>query len=323
MHLPSWEDLSIYLFIEKKLDRSREQHLAGIYNIILDFFSDKTVDKQNINKLFLYLLKERRIQQSSCNVYLKLLKHATKCMGSDMLDDYSYFKCEPVHTEPLTYDEIRHLAEVVIPRSRESIMINHKFKVVIYTLALTGMRIQELCDLAHGDMVGNRFIIRDSKTNDTRQVPIPKFLIDLLETLPREGKYIFGTDRAKLSGQQVNRELKMRAELLGIKKRVYCHLFRHTVITQWIKDGHSIAKIARIVGHSDLETTNGYTHLIIDDLVEVVESHPLLKYNQTLDSISSKIRSLVDRVVDKTRFISSVTEDSETLIIKIEKSYTT
>ena len=161
MHLPSWDDLNIYLFIEKKLDRSRESHLAGIYTIISDFFKDKPVDKQNINKFFLYLLKERKIKQSSCNVYLKLLKHATKCIGSNELEDYSYFKSEPIHTEPLTSDEISHLAEITISRSRESVAVNHKFKVLIYTLALTGMRIQELCDLTYADYIGNRFIIRE------------------------------------------------------------------------------------------------------------------------------------------------------------------
>lgn len=265
---------------------------------------------------------EKHLKFSTCNYYLKLLKHLCKYLNISILDDYNYFKEDPVHVEPLTTEEIRKIAEIEIERSRESVKINYKYKCVIYLLALTGMRIQEVCDLKWADVIGSKIVIQNSKTNESRQVPIPNYLHNLLHKLDHTNEYVFGSYQGKMKPQTINTELKLRAKTCKIKKRVYAHLFRHTLITQWVRDGHSIAKIARIVGHADLETTNHYTHLVIDDLVEVVESHPLLKYNQTLDNISDKVRSILDRLVDKERFISSVAEDRDTLVIQIKKSYT-
>lgn len=291
--MPSWSKLSRHLFLEKKLDESRVRILRGQYDIVREYFRDKVWSREGVLSFFDYLLKVRGVKRSTCNSYLKLLKHIDSCKHTHILEGYSYFKEDPVTRIPLTPDEIEKLATTSLMCSNEK---NVRDRVLIYTLALTGMRIQEVCDLTWDDYTGDRFLVRDSKTNEARQVPVPMFLRGELDTLLKHD-HIFDLD-IRITQQQVSKMLKNRAKKAGIKKNVFAHLFRHTLITQWIKDGHSIAKIARVVGHADLETTNSYVHLVIDDLYEMVESHPLVKEKETIETLGKKIHTLLEKLVD-------------------------
>ena len=58
------------------------------------------------------------------------------------------------------------------------------------------------------------------------------------------------------------------------------HLLRHSFITEMIKADAPAMKVARIVGHTDLQTTLRYTHLVVDDLKDTIEQHPLNKQSE-------------------------------------------
>lgn len=60
-----------------------------------------------------------------------------------------------------------------------------------------------------------------------------------------------------------------------MRKRVHMHLFRHCFITELIKAEVPALKVARIVGHSSLNSTMRYTHLVVDDLKDPINKHPL------------------------------------------------
>lgn len=316
--IPSWDTLKVYLFIEKKLDRSREKKLIYNYNYIAQYFSDKEFTKENINNFFIEIQKEKHIKNSTCNYYLKLLKHIAHYKNETFLDDWRYFTEDPIYVDPLTPAEIRKLVECIVPYKKNSELINYRYKCIILTLALTGMRIQELCDLRYADLIENRFILRDTKTNTVRQIPLAPIILESIKELKKYNEYIFGSSQGKLKPQTVNSELKKRADIVKLNKRVYCHLFRHSFITQAIKDGHSIVKIARIVGHSDIATTDGYTHLIVDDLFEVVYSHPLVKERLTFDEIQAQIKKYICKLIDESYYQLNITTTDKSLSIGIK-----
>ena len=72
-------------------------------------------------------------------------------------------------------------------------------------------------------------------------------------------------------------ELKKRARILGITKRVHPHLFRHCFVTTALRADVSLVKLMKAVGHSSIQTTLRYTHLVVEDIVDVFEEHPLNK----------------------------------------------
>ena len=61
-----------------------------------------------------------------------------------------------------------------------------------------------------------------------------------------------------------------------------CHLFRHTFATALLDGGADIRHIQAMLGHENLQTTAGYTHVAVEKLVEVYErSHPCVKRPST------------------------------------------
>ena len=126
--------------------------------------------------------------------------------------------------------------------------------------------------------------VRLAKFNKPRFVPLP---IDLgirlqdwvenkRKAKPEEPLFkSFHKDARRAQASTFIFELKTRARILGIKKRVHLHLLRHCFITELIKAEAPALKVARIVGHTSINTTLRYTHLVVDDLKGVIENHPL------------------------------------------------
>jgi len=63
--------------------------------------------------------------------------------------------------------------------------------------------------------------------------------------------------------------------LVGIKKTMTTHTFRHTCATHMLKNGAPIRHIQELLGHESLESTQIYTHVTINDLKAIhAKYHP-------------------------------------------------
>jgi len=61
------------------------------------------------------------------------------------------------------------------------------------------------------------------------------------------------------------------AERAGIQKRITPHKMRHTYATELLHRGADIREIQELLGHSNLATTEIYTHVVVDRLRGAVE----------------------------------------------------
>jgi integrase/recombinase XerD len=146
-----------------------------------------------------------------------------------------------------------------------------------------GLRKFEALGLKIGDFDFEEGILRITyaKGNKSRLVPIPEALGSRLKAWFTDRRanptdWLFQSRNGTPMGYStLVGELKKRANLLGIKKRVHMHLFRHCFITELIKAEAPALKVARIVGHSSLNSTMRYTHLVVEDLKGTIEQHPL------------------------------------------------
>ncbi len=75
---------------------------------------------------------------------------------------------------------------------------------------------------------------------------------------PRDGK----TKRHHRHQRYIQKAVKLAIEEAGIYKHANCHTFRHTFATNLLERGYDIRTIQQLLGHSDVTTTEIYTHVL-------------------------------------------------------------
>ena len=141
-------------------------------------------------------------------------------------------------------------------------------KTTFATLLLTGLRDQELCFLAWRDVdIKNpkNAAIKVSgegkegfspKDYEERPIPIPDELAERLPKLPRTSEWVFPNKKGKRLTHLLRR-LKEIAEAAKVQHATL-HKFRHTYATRLLESGCDIVTVQKLMGHSDIETTQQY-----------------------------------------------------------------
>jgi len=65
---------------------------------------------------------------------------------------------------------------------------------------------------------------------------------------------------------------RIRAYALQAELRASVHTFRHCCATHLLRGGASVRHVQQLLGHRDLNTTEIYTHIEIEDLKQAIES---------------------------------------------------
>lgn len=312
-----WEAFKRYLLIDIKLSssyRSIEGNKSR-FKFLVKAFEDKPFDRKEFSDI-LYTMKENKYSAAYINNIIKIAKHFDKYKNFNVLQDFTYFKEKSKPVDALTPDEIYRLAEIEIPWRINPAGKNYLYKTLIYFLATTGCRLHEALDLRWSNTTEDIVKFEDTKNGEDRIVPLSLMVSKLIQGLPR-GIYVFGTER-KLDDTYVRDNIKQRAKACGITKPIYPHVFRHSYITEMIKSGVSISYISRIVGHKDLQSTNHYTQLVVEDLREAIYMHPLLRQTLTLEKISERVDTFLGKIIDSTKYSLTVVRESGSLQVVIK-----
>lgn len=268
MKLPTWDAFSNYLFTVKKLDENNISSLKGRYKTVTTYFATTIYKKQTVYEFFAYLKNVRLLKAGSLNNYIKILRHLNKYLEiiPDFLDDFSYFKAPQNHIETLSQDELDNIISCGYKYS-------FRLGVIIETLAQTGVRNGELCNLQWDDYKKDVLILRDTKSGEIQYVPLLPELSEKIGKLEHYSHgYIFATGRGRMYGHNLNKNLQIAAKQAGIKRHVSAHLFRHTVATLASKRNRSMAKVKEFMRHKSIDTTMRYVHMDLEDAREVAQT---------------------------------------------------
>lgn len=133
-----------------------------------------------------------------------------------------------------------------------------------------GLRVSELCDLSFNDINFDNKILRvKGKGSKLRYVPISDLAITKLKkylsyrsTFDSKNNNIFINNKGNnLSRQYVYTTLQRIIQNNDIRNKYSPHSFRHTYATHLLEGGADLRHVQKLLGHSDISTTQIYVHL--------------------------------------------------------------
>ncbi|GGG32985.1 integrase/recombinase XerD [Lactobacillus apis] len=162
-------------------------------------------------------------------------------------------------------------------------------RALLETLYATGIRVSELINLKFSDLHEELKLLKVlGKGSKERLIPISDVAISWIKSyqekvrdplLLKSGKYtdtIFLNNRGgTLTRQAVWQIIKRYCQMAGIKKNVTPHTLRHTFATHLLENGADLRVVQEILGHSDISTTQIYTNLSQQHILQVyAKTHP-------------------------------------------------
>ncbi len=169
---------------------------------------------------------------------------------------------------------------VVLTKQEAKKLINildtEKSRLMVSMMYACGLRVSELTNLKVNDLNFDEMIgfVKSGKGRKDRIFNIPEFLKENLkeqaEKQKKQGKeYLFTGPKGKLSSRNLQKIVSLASKRAGINKDVHCHTLRHSFATHLLESGTDLRKIQELLGHSDLSTTQIYTHISTEELKKI------------------------------------------------------
>jgi integrase/recombinase XerD len=184
----------------------------------------------------------------------------------------------------LASDDIAALFEALDRRERDKPgAASLRLRALIELLYGSGLRASELVSLPrHAIRPGKPFAVVRGKGDKERLVPISGRAADAVARhvagLPGDFRYLFPSGKAHLSRVRLFQLVRELGAEAGVPPdRLSPHVLRHAFATHLLEGGADLRALQTMLGHASIATTEIYTHLTTDSLVELVATrHPLV-----------------------------------------------
>ena len=289
------EILSMYLnyeAVEKGLSSNTLESYKRDIVIYLDFLSrnKKSILKatrKDIEK-FLSERKEQgsksrtvaRNKVSIVNLYKFLVME--NYISKNPTDNLEVIRLKRVLPESLTTTEVDDLLSVHNEKTDKGL----RDKAIFELMYSSGLRVSEICSLKIDDIFfEGKYLRICGKGKRERIVPINDRALDILQRYIQTSRVIMvkGKKTSELflnfRGDKISRVgiwkiVKETMKKSGIEKNIYPHTLRHSFATHLIQHGADLRAVQRMLGHSDITTTEIYTHVDSAHLKKQIAKHP-------------------------------------------------
>lgn len=268
-------------FVKKYLEFSKlnkayatyEQE-KGVLSSLSKFLKDGdtiSIDKithETIEKYKKYLIDDDR-KTATCNKHLRTL---SSCFREAVR--WGLIKKNPVMGVRRLREVdtvVRFLTKEEIKKLMEALSVAPEFKKLVEFYLLTGFRRNEALFLDWEDFKKDYIQIRNkpdfvTKTGQNRKFPRSKKIKKLISTLDtsKERPFPYRPD-------WVSRRFSYYAGKAGLTNGVDLHCLRHTFASHLVMAGVDLVTVSKLLGHSSIQTTMIYAHLIPEHMAAAVE----------------------------------------------------
>lgn len=158
-------------------------------------------------------------------------------------------------------------------------------RAMIELMYSTGIRVSELCGIQLADLKMDPGCLRCvGKGDKERLVPVGRQALDAVQRYLAESRPQLLRDRISLflfvnqRGKPMNRIaywslLSAYGRKAGLRKSLKPHMLRHSFATHLLDRGADLRSVQMMLGHSDISTTQIYTHVVEERLKQVYKAH--------------------------------------------------
>ncbi|MFL2546603.1 MAG: site-specific tyrosine recombinase XerD [Candidatus Rariloculaceae bacterium] len=183
--------------------------------------------------------------------------------------------------QSLSEDEV----DALLAAPNVSEPLGNRDRAMLELLYATGVRVSELINLKMSQINLNQGVIRIvGKGDHERLIPLgdeaQDWLRDFIDgarieiLLERQTDYLFPTRRGDcMTRQAFWHIIKRYAKKAGVKKKLSPHTVRHAFATHLLNNGADLRVVQMLLGHSDVSTTQIYTHVARERLKDLHSQH--------------------------------------------------
>ena len=181
----------------------------------------------------------------------------------------------------LTEEEV----EALLAAPAVSDPLGHRDRTMLEVLYATGLRVSELVNLKLIQVNLNQGVLKIvGKGNRERMIPLGEEAVQWIQQflqgprveilLERQTDFLFPTRRGdRMTRQAFWHIIKRYARKAGVSKDLSPHTLRHAFATHLLNHGADLRVVQMLLGHSDLSTTQIYTHVARERLKDVHSQH--------------------------------------------------
>ena len=265
-----------YMPFIKGYKKSWEADDSYLRNHLLPMFGKKHLDEITKHDViqFHHGMHAKGYAQGTCNRCLILLRYA---MNLAIRWEIPGIKANPTKDVPL-YEDLagkkeRFLTETEAQRLYASVCEsdNPMLKYIVPMLILTGARKREVLDSQWEDfdLARKQWRIPTTKTGRPRHVPLSDGVLQLLATIPRDDgcPWVFANPKSRKPFVSIFTAWGTARKHAGLSD-VRMHDLRHSFASFLVNAGRSLYEVQKILGHTQIKTTQRYAHLSQDTLLD-------------------------------------------------------
>lgn len=282
-----------YLTIERGLSVNTKSSYQRDLKQYIAFLKETGIsDWQAVDRYtvvaFLAHLNQQNKASATVTRMISSLRRFHQYLRQERLTDHDPMQHieSPKKTQKLPQTLSLQEVEALIATPDTTTTLGIRDRAILEVMYATGLRVSELIGLKMGDVHLEMGLLQTlGKGDKERIVPLGDYAIHWIERYlaesrplltkkrPQENHLFVNSHGSGLSRQGIWKNLKVWVLKAGITKDVTPHTLRHSFATHLLENGADLRTVQELLGHSDISTTQIYTHITKRRMTEVYKEH--------------------------------------------------